>query len=355
MDVKAFDKNFAYADDEAGALTEYGIRDGLDLYGVFFDEANGRFYRFPDKTAEKVSVGVRNFNAYTAGGRLRFSTDSETFKLSVKYDGYNFMSTMPLCSSSGFVLIEESGENYKFLHILTPELSDKNGFERTRKLSGGGMRNYILYFPLYNGIRELSVGFDKGSTVTHGKKYRDMPPILYYGSSITEGACATRPDNSYEAFISRWNNIDFINLGFGGQARGESIMADYLSTVDCSLFVCDYDYNAPDAEHLKNTHYDFYARYRNKRPYVPILFLTKPDIDTNSYGAKERVGIIKNTFLRAKKNGDENVYFLDGKNLFGKSDRVSCTVDGCHPNDLGYYKMAECIYRKMVKIDRRFK
>jgi len=117
---------------------------------------------------------------------------------------------------------------------------------------------------------------DKNARVNGGKKYRDELPILYYGSSITQGGCASRPDHAYQALIAKWNNIDYINLGFSGNAKGEDIMVDYLASMDCGLFVCDYDHNAPTAEYLKNTHYCLYKRYREKQPSWLPLVLVKP-------------------------------------------------------------------------------
>ena len=93
-------------------------------------------------------------------------------------------------------------------------------------------------------------------------------------------------------------------------------MTDYLAGIDCSVFVCDYDYNAPDVDHLKKTHYRLYERYRKLRPDTPILFISKPDI----WGEEDeplRVKVIRQTYAKARKNGDKNVYFLSGKSFYG--------------------------------------
>lgn len=90
---------------------------------------------------------------------------------------------------------------------------------------------------------------------------------------------------------------------------------------------------------------NFYRKYREKRPVTPIVFVTNPDTDENFMRAVERFKIIKRTYLMAKREGDQNVYFINGKTLYGKADRENCTVDGTHPNDLGFYRMAKRIYR----------
>lgn len=356
MEISKYDKNFAAAKAETCSDKKYFKLpcDTFDLYGVFYDEKDGRFLRFPKEKAEKVSVGVQNFNTCTSGGRIRFSTNSREFEIEVKFGGVSFMNVMPLSGSCGFSLIDETDKKRVFLHTFAPSDEKCGGFCVSAMLKGDKMRNYILYFPLYNEVRFLRIGIDKNAKIERGIPYKNILPVLYYGSSITQGACASRPDYAYPAVISKWNNVDFINLGFGGQAKAEDAMVDYLAEVDCSLFVCDYDYNAPDAEYLGKTHYKLYSRYREKRHLTPVLFLSKPDVDTNGADAPARKKAILKTYRKALDSGDENIYFLDGSKLFGKKDRENCTVDGCHPNDLGYYRMAGAIYKKLKEIDKKF-
>ena len=125
-------------------------------------------------------------------------------------------------------------------------------------------------------------------------------------------------------------------------------MCEYLSGIDCSAFVCDYDHNAPDSVYLEKTHYALYETFRKKQPETPVVFISKPDIEHDT-DRKVRRGIIKKTYLRAIAEGDENVYFIDGGTFFGK-DRNACTVDGCHPNDLGFIRMANKIGAVLDKI-----
>ena len=130
-------------------------------------------------------------------------------------------------------------------------------------------------------------------------------------------------------------------------------MCEYLAKIKCSLFVCDYDYNAPNPEYLRNTHYNLYQVFRKAQPNTPILFVSKPDYDYDAT-SEERIQIILETVKKAKENGDNNVYFLSGKDLYGDKDRIQCAVDSCHPTDLGFYRIAEKIYEKLKEIDKKF-
>lgn len=356
MDIQKLDKNFAVQTADDGSQKDlYTIpRAPFSLYGVTFSESEGRFVRMPHTVAANVSEGVKNLALHTAGGRLRFTTDSAFIEIHVSYPALTGMSHMAYVGQSGFILLEETDDGISpYIRILPPGPHDDAGYT-ARVETDGKRRDYILHFPLYNEVSALTVALSHGAYVGAGKPYRKALPILYYGSSITQGGCASRPDTAYQGIIAHWNNIDFINLGFSGNAKGEQVMADYLSGIPCSAFVCDYDHNAPSVEHLRNTHYKLYETFRKRQPTTPVLFLTKPDCDHDPTAA-ERRAVIRKTYTAARKNGDENVHYLDGRKLFGRADRNLCAVDGCHPTDLGFYRMAQAVYKELVKIDGMFR
>jgi chemotaxis signal transduction protein len=194
----------------------------------------------------------------------------------------------------------------------------------------------------------------EGASIEEAAPYRVTTPVVYYGSSITQGACASRPGTCYQNIITRRLDCDYVNLGFSGSARAEPEIAEYIAGLTMSLFVYDYDHNAPNPEHLEKTHYAGYKRFREKQPTTPIIMASKPDWDlVNDFSDPEtnekRMKIIENTYLRAKAEGDENVYFINGFTDFYPEDlRGDCTVDGCHPNDLGYHYMAKA-FAKIIK------
>lgn len=326
----------------------------FSLYGVYFEERADCFVRMDTQVAEKVSEGVGCLCRHTAGGRLCFTTDSSFIKIIVEYTDFTEMSHMPVTGSGGFSLFELTEKGEKHIANLAPiHQSDKTGFSTGAQLGAGGMRDYVMYFPLYNRVDRLSLALDGNAIVQPLNPYRDVEPILYYGSSITQGGCASRPDNAYQALISKRNKIDFINLGFSGSAKAEKEMVAYLGGIHCSLFVCDYDHNAPTAEYLRETHSPLYEAYRKARPNTPILFLSRPDINRWADGA-EREKIVRNTYLRAKRRGDQNVYFLSGKSYYGKNPCWDFAVDGSHPTDHGFALMANKIYKKILTIDKKF-
>lgn len=360
MRLEQIDKNFKIEEGNVDGLIEYSLpNDNFGIYGIFYDKERGSFARAPYTFTKQFGIGLDTMAGTTAGGRIKFSTDSMKLGLKVKWRRLIRMSHMPLTGSIGFYLLEELDDGKRiFIKPFMATMSDENGMVHNVEFSDGvrpgysqkKMRNFIIYCPLYNEfIEEISIFLEKDAKVNSGKSYKDVKPILYYGSSITQGGCVSRPDNSFPALIEQWTNIDFINLGFSGNAKGEPEMAEYLSKIECSIFVCDYDYNAPNVEHLLKTHLPLYRMFRNAQPNTPIVFVSAPVARIDLGNVRARKDVIYNTYKTAKNEGDQNVYFIDGASFFG-DDAEFCTVDGCHPNDLGHYKMAKAIYPVITSI-----
>ncbi len=349
-DITKIDKNFIQQQVEINGNEKiYTLPcEEIDLYGGHYDFDKGHFQRLPYEKAKEISYGVEVLSSTTAGMRARFTTNSKKFGIIARYKDLAKMNHMPRTGSSGFTILEETEKGYRHVSTLKPDITNTQGFSGQTTLKGEKMRSFIVFFPLYNEyVTEVKFIFDADCKVEKGNKYKFDLPIVYYGSSITQGGCCSRPDNCYQAYVSKWHNVDYVNLGFSGGAKAEDKMIEYLATLPSKVFVIDYDHNAPNVEHLKNTHYKLYSAYRTAHPDTPIIIMTEPDFDTDP-DALNRLKMIKKTYLKAKGEGDKNVYFIDGRKLFGKKDRENCTVDGCHPNDLGFYRMAETL-NKTIK------
>ena len=325
------------------------------LYGLYEPQKGDAFCRMPKQIAETVSKDVAALALHTAGGRCRFSTDSPYIAIRAVMPGQSFMGHMAAVGSSGFDLYADTPEGSVFVTSFMPDLTCPGGIIASRAIEGtrfaGKVNHYTVHFPLYAGVETLEIGILQGSTLGAGAAYKDVRPILYYGSSITQGGCASRPGISYQGYISRRFQTDHINLGFSGSAKGEQTMVDYICAQDISLFVCDYDHNESNAESLRKKHYNVYACFRQKQPQTPILLISRPDVFLCPDDAAARVQVVRETYERALASGDRNVYFVDGGTLFDGADASDCTVDSCHPNDLGFYRMAQVIGDKIAEIN----
>jgi hypothetical protein len=144
--------------------------------------------------------------------------------------------------------------------------------------------------------------------------------------------------------LCRKVDAEQINLGFSGSGRGEIAVARAIAGLKLSAFVYDYDHNAPDPDHLKKTHEPFFRVIRDAQPDLPVIMMSCCDFRIRSMRAgaeaiARRREIIRENWQKAVDAGDRNVYFIDGETLFGRKMHDACTVDGCHPNDLGFYRM----------------
>ncbi len=355
MNGKIYDENFLKNDKVAEETADwYEMPCAMfDIYGIL-PENNGLLTRrLPLEIAKGVSEGLAGQSGYGAGGRIVFSTNSSFVALKVEYAKGAVPTVCNHCFTYGFDLYKfDKNKKDVFVGACRP-VADFDFHIAEYKVNTGNNDNmtcYTLNMPHFCEIKKLYIGLEKGSKLGERKRYQNDKPIVFYGSSITHGGAAGRPGNTYENFISQKYNVDYINLGFAGNAKGESRMAEYISRLEMSAFVCDYDHNAPDEKHLMDTHYRFYEIIRKEYPDIPYVMISKPDFFVNPATNDKRRNIIIESYNKALALGDENIYFIDGETLFEGEFYESCTSDGCHPNDLGFYRMANKIGNVIAQV-----
>lgn len=323
-------------------MKEYSAKQApLKVYGIPNFEKTKTFHRVPDDVIEKVP-SLSFLGKRPPGGRVCFRTDSPTLTVRITFETLSIDIGMSIyaCQSAHVFLGERTSS--VFLGQVNPWNYETKTFEKTFK-TRGKMEDVTIFLPRNEILSELSILVEDDARVEAPTPYRYEKPVLYYGSSITEGGIANSPANGYNAILSRRLDADYINLGFSGNAKGELAMADYINTLDFSVFVYDYDHNAPTVEHLAATHEPFFRRIREVHPTTPVIMLTRPHA---TYGEDEiaRRAVVKATYDRAKAEGDENVYFIDGETFFlDYPERELCFIDTIHPNDIGFLKMADRI------------
>ncbi len=346
MEFSAIDKNFAiktelYRDDIAFFDAE---SEPFRIYGV--KKENGIFRRMPQSVANAVSEGVSYLHELTSGGRVRFITDSPYVAI---YTVQHRLSKMPHFSFIGCNAFDLYSDG-KFVNSFRPPLDMTDHYEDDNDLPDPGKEHEItIHFPLYAGVIKLYIGLKEGSTLKPASDYAVEKPVVYYGSSITQGACACRPGTAYPAIIARTLSCNFSNLGFAGCAKGEPEMAEYIAGLDMSAFVYDYDHNADSPEHLKETHETMFQTIRRAHPDLPILMLSMIYGQRND-DIEERLQVIKQTYQNAIDSGDKYVWFIDGRDLFTEELRNDAMADLCHPNDSGFLMMADAIGKVLQKM-----
>lgn len=321
------------------------------IYGLYAPTEGEDFIRLPAEIAEKTNEGVAHLARHTAGGRVRFKTNSPFIAIRTVMKEITRFPHMPMTGVSGFDLYHHTPDGCDtFLTAFTPPVEMQNGYQSLQKGVGDGrMHTYTIHFPLYNTVSSLEIGLQAGAELEAGEEYLPMAPVVYYGSSITQGGCASRPGNAYQNIISSRSNMDHINLGFSGSARGEEVMARYIASLNMSVFVMDYDHNAPTCAHLEATHEPFFRIIRAAHPTLPIILVSKPDARADEDTAARR-HVIYSTYHHALLCGDRHVSFVDGWSFFEPAYHDLCTVDGCHPNDAGFIGMARVLGREISRV-----
>ncbi|MCR5456488.1 MAG: SGNH/GDSL hydrolase family protein [Clostridiales bacterium] len=326
----------------------------FSIHGLLWDDELG-FVRLPKKIGETDEV--LDLIQMNSGGRVIFSTDSQYVAIKVLYnDKCWFADHMTSVGACGFDLYEKvrSGR-VDYQGSFMPIFKNTDGYCTTVNLHSKKQRNLIINFPMFAGVRDMYVGVIKGSTLDVGSKYKIEKPVVFYGSSITHGACASRPGISYPSMLSMKYDFEFLNMGFSGRCKGQKDTVEYLASLDMSVFVLDYDHNAPNEEHLKNTHYYVYETIRKAHPDIPIVMASRPTYDNKEFNGVKRREIINKSYLKAKENGDKNVYFVDGKVKFKDFYKSGYTVDGVHPTDVGFEVMTNAFIEQFEKFIRKIK
>ncbi len=312
----------------------------FSIHGLWDPSVN--FRRLPDDVAKNSSGDVFSKAIMCSGGRIRFATDSPYIAIRIKHKEFLGTSHISRLNCVGAdIYVDEDGTDMYYASFYPP-VDSLEITEGCKNFPDSKMREITLFMPVITEVYEFEVGLKKGSTLKKHRDYSIKKPVVYYGSSITNGVASSRPGNMYQGFISRALDCDFVNLGFAGSARGESATAEYIADLDMSAFVLDYDHNAATPKELLDTHEKFFKIVREKNPDLPIVLVTRPDCDLKD-DCQARRDVILKTYLNARENGDKNVYYIDGYSFFPSDCRKDCTVDGCHPNDLGFYFMAQKI------------
>ncbi len=337
MRIEDFDKNFIVAAPDAAQTVFFDVsRPPFTVHGLLRDTAG--YYRIPHALAAATGDGVKFLNLNTAGGRVRFRTDATRIVLRADLRAVTRMPHFAFTGSAGFDLYAD--DVYRGTFVPPDDMTD--GYTSEIDLEEGGVREITIHFPLYSGVKRLEIGLPPGCMLGKAAPYRITAPVVYYGSSITQGGCASRPGNAYQSILSRLLSCDHLNLGFSGSARGEPCMAAYIAGCRMSAFVLDYDHNAPDPAYLEATHEAFFRSVREQQPTLPIILLSRPQPNPNHDDLLRR-DIVKHTWETAVQAGDRHTYFIDGTTMLQLFGGDSGTVDNCHPNDLGFYCMAKAL------------
>ena len=317
------------------------------IYGLH-DSTSNNFYRLSPRFAESMDDSFAARMKETAGIRVRFSTNSPFIAVKAELGEEPSAPDVPL-ACRGFDLYVEKNRIFYFHNSFCPQDKLENKIERITYFADDRLRDILIDFPIGASVKSLKIGIQKGSDLFEGHDYKWKLPVVFYGSSVTQGFFASRPGNTYPNFISRALNCDYINMGFSSCPFGNESIARFLANIQMSAIVIGYDYDAPNAEELEKTHCRLYRIIREQNPSLPVILLSPP-YDSEIKEERKCQKAIIGTYSYGILNGDENLYYIDGCSFFKKDTLFDCTVDGHHPNDLGMYFIAKKISKMLNRI-----
>ena len=312
----------------------------LKIEGLRGYETEGRFRRYTD-TITEAYPRLAEFDRKCAGARLRFRTDSGRIRVEIRISNQYVDRGMSFYqANAAYAFVGPYGRS-AYAALVSADEPYRDETIRS-EFGNSGMNDITVFFPRNPTVEEVNVYLEEDAALLPPTPHRVKRPFVFYGSSITEQG-HTSAFVAYPSLLSRFFDADFYNFGASGNALGEPELAEYAGTIEKSIFFFDYDHNAPDADFLRRTHGAFFRRFRELDPLSPVIMTSRPADDAPD--TEERAAIVRETYENARKNGDRNVYFVDGRTLFGDTDPAICTTDRTHPNDLGHYLMARALAR----------
>lgn len=334
--------------------TKYYNADQFPLLGKITEKTDTRYERLPGYLKETTREPVWNLGKNTSGLAIRFRTNSKT--ISAKWEVLKdfSMNHMTETGIKGLDLYALENDKWQFVNTARP--TGKVNEQKIIENMTPAEREYMLFLPLYDGVVSLLIGVDSTATMNQPQELSPSVknPIIVYGTSITQGGCATRPGMSYTNILSRKLNKEIINLGFSGNGQLDYGIAELMSTrTDASLFILDFIPNVKDAQ-IKDKLLPFIHIIRKSNPQTPILLVesvqfTHTFFDNNvKKSVSQKNNLLKEEFKKLQATGDKNIYYLSSQDLIG-NDREA-TVDGVHLTDVGFLRLAEKIFQKIKKI-----
>lgn len=319
----------------------------FELSGFEWIKEEGVYRRLPVHPDWEIRDAVDQLANHTAGGQIRFNSDCKRIVIKVELREKSGMYHMPATGQSGFDLyIKEDGDQR---YLRTARFSVDSIWYQAELFTSDDkkMRAFTLNFPLYNGVNSVWIGVDKEATVKAPPAFDQAGKIVVYGTSITQGGCVGRPGMAYTNILSRLLDMQFVNLGFSGNGRGEPALAHLITQIsETRCIILDYEANAGTS--IKESLGPFVDILREKHPYIPILIMSKIRYADTREGSTQYLKWMQlRDFQRELVNerrsaGDKQIHFLDGSTILGEN-YDECTVDGVHPNDLGSMLIADAL------------
>lgn len=313
------------------------------------------FHRMDTTTYANLPVTVKNRMTHSSGIAISFKTDSNSIHskwCNPDSDLSNMNSVMTSVAFRGLDLYAKENGQWQFVGVALPERGNSCSVAKIVENLNGNLREYLLYLPIYSETLSLEIGVDEESVIIKGRN-PFKKRILVYGSSIVQGASASRPGMTYPARLSRSTGLNFLNLGMSGVARMEEEVANMIADIEADAFILDCIPNS-SPQQVKERTANLIETIRAKHKKAPIILLQSVirekgyfDESLGAHVRKQNESAYEE-FVKIKESGFDNIHFIFADDFLGFDHEG--TVDGTHPNDLGFTRMIESISPQILSI-----
>ena len=323
---------------------------------AFNTEIGKNYHRLPKRFSSQVRADVWNLSCQSAGLSLRFYTNATQISVKYKVKGGYSMPHMPATGVSGVDLytIDCNGK--------TAWCEGKWSFGDTiryefKELSYHNLHNkgneFRLYLPLYNEVTSMYIGIPAGNEF-HFISETGERPVVVYGTSIAQGACASRPGMAWTNYMQRITDTPVVNLGFSGNGQLEEPLFKALSEISAQLYIIDCMPNMTgERTALIQERIKAGVKMLREHNNTPILL-----IEHDGYMGGEASNARKKEYEKTNQelrsvyeqlcnDGITNLHYLTQKELGLNSDSQ---VDGVHASDWGMAMYAKSIGKKVNHI-----
>jgi len=338
--IEKLDPNFSVR--EPGEEVEWYDLQLIGTEGQGWTDTQSTYDRLPARAEGVVRDPVWKLSNHSAGICARFISDSTSVSARwVLRKSEIAMNHMAATGVSGLDLYVRGENGWRWVAVGRP----KEVTNEVELLTGipGGFHEYLLYLPLYNGVEKVELGIVAGKFL--GKApINPKKPIVFYGTSITQGGCASRPGMAHPAILGRRLDTPIVNLGFSGNGKMDPEIGDLLTELDPSVYVIECTPNM-EPETIAERTVPLVKKLRTARPETPILLVESIHhqrewfIDAYRDGVEKKNRPLKESYEQLLDEGIENLHYLASDSFLG--DDSEGTVDGVHPTDLGFLRIAE--------------
>jgi hypothetical protein len=333
---------------EKEVKTKYYNREYFLIEGTAFPDSikESPYDRFPASYKDKVRKPVWDLSKSSAGISVRFLSNSSAINVKWQLLNNAKMNHMAETGIKGLDLYCKVDNNWQYVNTARPT-GKENEFLLINNMPVK-MREYRMYLPLYDGVTKLEIGIDSLSKIEKPIS-SNQKPIVFYGTSITQGGCASRPGMAYTNIISRKLNVECLNFGFSGNGKMEQPVAELIAGINASCYVIDGTGNMSAEEVHKNA-IPLVKIIRSKHPSTPIVFVECTLFekaffeDTTRNMINKKNLALKIEYEEMVKNRFSNIYYIDNKSALGNDHEA--TVDDVHFTDLGFLRFADFLISK---------